>query len=885
MSIHIKRNTSSPGITINSITNSLTGSLGEDPQIISGGNTDEGYFTTNIPWNVNLNGTLYNNVYVSSNSFISFGGPSISGEPTTPETNKILLGTPKNTSVPDAYVKNFYSIVSGISGSRELRMRFEGEFKTDPINITSTEISNNLLGRQSLQQYSLSSTFPTVELSLPWNVNFNVKNGEVQNGVKIFTTSYIQFGKREAINANFVFTNNENILYVGGNSPSAIATGLWAGIEGTAPNRTYRIRYEGYDDFKPGKPPTAWEVIFYENDKNIVDVQTALVPDFFSLDLNGWYDQFNSTLVADLTNTSGNYANRGTRFSQSYDQSSLEWESTFYENDQNRIDVQFGNFIGVNVALDYYYGVYSKDSLLGAFSTPSNAGYSIISNSSTSAWSQIQNVFVKTTPLALPSAWQYVKNIFVRDANIWRLVHGGPPVYFFCKRSTYENDVYGNRGGSGIAAFQNDTFIVPSGVTEITVELWGGGGSGGSGCANARGGNGGGGGYVKATLSVTPGETLIVRVGGGAWHYAANAIQHPSVSNIGGIINVVSRRSDVSIGDQTVVGAIAGSGGGYSAIFRGSTPLVVAGGGGGGGSASYDGLFSICGAGGAGGGSTGQSGRGGASKVVVGVGRLSTGGQGGSQSSGGTGGLSGINPRGVCAFAPSGENGSYLQGGRGVNSPTGQSTNIVQYGTASNPGTNGGAAGGGGSKTGATVCYDGNGIFQGSPIDQTAYNSTPVVFTWGGGNPLSYYDNYSLTSGTVYSTNHAGGGGGGGYYGGGGGGTGYTAFLINVPQSPPPLLDSHSCGGSGGGGGSNYDGGANLVISNNQGNLRVPGDTTSPYYLNSYLYPPTGGVSGVPFNAFAQGGVGYGGVGGSGSSINNIAYGTRGENGLIVIYW
>lgn len=63
------------------------------------------------------------------------------------------------------------------------------------------------------------------------------------------------------------------------------------------------------------------------------------------------------------------------------------------------------------------------------------------------------------------------------------------------------------------------TFTVPSGVTSITIEVWGGGGGGGGGDAgsgNNGGGGGGGGGYtVKNDLSVTPGQTFTYTVGDG----------------------------------------------------------------------------------------------------------------------------------------------------------------------------------------------------------------------------------------------------------------------------------------------------------------------------------------------------------------------------------
>ncbi len=59
------------------------------------------------------------------------------------------------------------------------------------------------------------------------------------------------------------------------------------------------------------------------------------------------------------------------------------------------------------------------------------------------------------------------------------------------------------------------TWVCPAGVTQITIEAWGGGGAGGGATGNpSAGGGGAGGAYVKnTTLSVTPGTTYNVTVG------------------------------------------------------------------------------------------------------------------------------------------------------------------------------------------------------------------------------------------------------------------------------------------------------------------------------------------------------------------------------------
>jgi hypothetical protein len=135
----------------------------------------------------------------------------------------------------------------------------------------------------------------------------------------------------------------------------------------------------------------------------------------------------------------------------------------------------------------------------------------------------------------------------------------------------------------------SQTFVVPAGVTQITVDAHG-----------ARGQNIGGsqGGQVIATIPVTAGETLIVMVGS------------PNGFNGGGAGS-----------------GAGGGGGGASDVRRGSTRLVVAGGGGG------------CAAGsklgngpGVGGGTTGGAGENGNTTPPA------SGGGGGTQTAGGAGG-------------------------------------------------------------------------------------------------------------------------------------------------------------------------------------------------------------------------------------------------------
>lgn len=60
------------------------------------------------------------------------------------------------------------------------------------------------------------------------------------------------------------------------------------------------------------------------------------------------------------------------------------------------------------------------------------------------------------------------------------------------------------------------SWTCPNGVTEATVECWGGGGNGGHSSGTSGGGGGGGGAYSLQTVSVTPGDSYPLVVGGAA---------------------------------------------------------------------------------------------------------------------------------------------------------------------------------------------------------------------------------------------------------------------------------------------------------------------------------------------------------------------------------
>ena len=144
-----------------------------------------------------------------------------------------------------------------------------------------------------------------------------------------------------------------------------------------------------------------------------------------------------------------------------------------------------------------------------------------------------------------------------------------------------------------------ETFVVPDGVTVLLIKVWGAGGGVSNTETSSNQMYGGGGGYAQCDVAVTPGESLRIYVG------------QPGSSCSGSYYSP------------------GASGGGYSGVFRSTTPLAIAGAGGGG---------SVFGFGGAG--ETWFAGNGGAETGGNGQTKNQsvytfTGGRGGTQSAGG----------------------------------------------------------------------------------------------------------------------------------------------------------------------------------------------------------------------------------------------------------
>ena len=141
----------------------------------------------------------------------------------------------------------------------------------------------------------------------------------------------------------------------------------------------------------------------------------------------------------------------------------------------------------------------------------------------------------------------------------------------------------------------DDTFTVPDGVTEITVEAWGAGGGGGN-LTNQGQGGGGGGAYARSTLSVSSGTEFSISVGtggepgqpGGDTYFDSILPMIPQIVMAQGGLGAIDDNGGIGGSALTSVGDVVFSGGAGGDGQKGGGQPDTRGGGGGGGSAFTD---------------------------------------------------------------------------------------------------------------------------------------------------------------------------------------------------------------------------------------------------------------------------------------------------------
>lgn len=181
------------------------------------------------------------------------------------------------------------------------------------------------------------------------------------------------------------------------------------------------------------------------------------------------------------------------------------------------------------------------------------------------------------------------------------------------------------QGEAILTPASSSPWVVPCGVTEITVHVWGGGGAGGGGTntSSPGGSGGGGGGYVVATIAVTPGDNIVFAIGAGGVGGTTNGTN-------GGNSTILGVTAFGGTGGLVNGGAVGtGGGGSGGTVTAGSNGLIGTGTNGGNGGSGGNG-----GAGGAG----GAAGVNGSAGLTPGGGGGGAGQRNGGSEAGGSGG-------------------------------------------------------------------------------------------------------------------------------------------------------------------------------------------------------------------------------------------------------
>lgn len=272
------------GGTASATVTPISNSLGSTAGLVSAtsptlGNNDDGYWQLSLPFSISYLGTLYSEIYVGTNFYLTFGGGSTvySGiTPSTPNYPKIMLTAADNS------VQRIYYGSSGVSPDRTFRVRIEGTN-----GIGGTLGSPNMVAEYIFYENSVN------RIDLQVGVNANKSTTGSFSTEQLNAWGFIS-GQRiparvAALDADVEDAQAEGILYVG-----ASGNGKWKHDLPGGPdwNNTFEMnnRYPGQIYYyMRGSSPTANDSIAAGGDYNLnticvgaVDVTATEVKSYYS---------------------------------------------------------------------------------------------------------------------------------------------------------------------------------------------------------------------------------------------------------------------------------------------------------------------------------------------------------------------------------------------------------------------------------------------------------------------------------------------------------------------------------------------------------------------------------------------------------------------------
>jgi alpha-tubulin suppressor-like RCC1 family protein len=118
-----KITTSAGSATISAITQNFLSITTNPVTTPTSGSNDDGFYTVNLPWNINYNGTSRNQVFVGTNTYLTFGGGATafsSLSATNPALDKIHVSAQDNSG------QRIFTNTQGVAPNRKFIIRFQG---------------------------------------------------------------------------------------------------------------------------------------------------------------------------------------------------------------------------------------------------------------------------------------------------------------------------------------------------------------------------------------------------------------------------------------------------------------------------------------------------------------------------------------------------------------------------------------------------------------------------------------------------------------------------------------------------------------------------------------------------------------------------------------
>lgn len=256
--------------TVNTQTSTILGpaSLTASTTLSSGTN-DDGFWNVALPWPIDFLGTSYTNIFVGTNSYITFGsGATVySGlGASTPNLPKIMIWA------ADRSGQRIYSGIEGTVPNRTFRIRFEGStgtsgtigspthgyeatfYEATPSRIDINMFAGSLTGVAGIYTASTAvATFTTSQLSLTSGVNFttNLSGGTLLvpqswSQVSIYDNYTLAIRSDSTLwswGLNSLGQLGDNTI-ISKSSPVQIGTSSWTAIH-TASALSLAIRNDG----------------------------------------------------------------------------------------------------------------------------------------------------------------------------------------------------------------------------------------------------------------------------------------------------------------------------------------------------------------------------------------------------------------------------------------------------------------------------------------------------------------------------------------------------------------------------------------------------------------------------------------------------------------